>query len=45
MLVRAPEAMRAEVPALHPQPAGAAALETRVRRAFDPAGVFETGRF
>ena len=45
MLVRAPEAMRAQVPALHPQPAGVAALEARVRRAFDPAGVFETGRF
>jgi glycolate oxidase FAD binding subunit len=45
MLVRAPQAMRAEVPALHPQPAGVAALEARVRRAFDPMGVFETGRF
>ena len=44
-LMRAPEAMRAEVPALHPQPAGVAALEARVRRAFDPMGVFETGRF
>jgi glycolate oxidase FAD binding subunit len=45
MLLRAPEALRAEVPTLHPQPAGVAALETRVRRAFDPMGVFETGRF
>ena len=45
MLMRAPEAMRAEVPALHPAGAGVAALEARVRRAFDPAGVFETGRF
>ena len=45
MLVRAPEAMRAAIPALHPQPAGVAALEARVRRAFDPQGVFETGRF
>ena len=44
-LMRAPEAMRAKVPALHPQPAGVAALEARVRRAFDPMGVFETGRF
>jgi glycolate oxidase FAD binding subunit len=44
-LARAPEAMRREVPALHPQPSGVAALEQRVRRAFDPAGVFETGRF
>ena len=45
MLLRAPESLRAEVPALHPQPAGVAALEARVRQAFDPAGVFETGRF
>ncbi len=45
MLVRAPEAMRPEVPALHPPAPGVAALEARVRRAFDPAGVFETGRF
>ncbi len=44
-LIRAPEEMRRAVPALHPQPAGVAALEERVRRAFDPAGVFETGRF
>ena len=45
MLIRAPEASRGTVSALHPQPAGVAALEARVRRAFDPAGVFETGRF
>ena len=45
MLVRAPEAMRRTVPALHPQPAPVMALEARLRRAFDPAGVFETGRF
>jgi glycolate oxidase FAD binding subunit len=45
MLLRAPEAMRASAPALHPPAAGVAALELRVRRAFDPAGVFETGRF
>lgn len=44
-LVRAPEAVRVAIPAFHPQPAGVAALETRVRRAFDPAGLFETGRF
>lgn len=44
-LVRAPEAIRATTPALHPQPSAVAALEERVRRAFDPAGVFETGRF
>lgn len=45
MLVSAPEAMRRTVPALHPQPAPVMALETRVRRAFDPAGVLEAGRF
>lgn len=45
MLIRADAAMRATVPAFHPQPAPLAALETRVRRAFDPAGLFETGRF
>ena len=45
MLVRADAAVREAVPALHPQPGPLAALEERVRRAFDPAGVFETGRF
>ncbi len=45
MLIRADPAMRAAVSALHPQPAALAALEARVRRAFDPDGVFETGRF
>ena len=44
-LVRAPEAMRAAVPAFHPQSPGIVALEARVRRAFDPLAVFETGRF
>lgn len=44
-LARAPEALRLRTPMLHPQPAAVAALETRVRRAFDPMGVFETGRF
>lgn len=44
-LVRAPEAMRAEVPAFHPTSPGVMALERRVRQAFDPLGVFETGRF
>lgn len=44
-LVRASAAMRAGVPALHPRPAGLAALEQRVRRAFDPSGVFATSRF
>ena len=45
MLLRADDRLRARVPAFHPQPGGVAALEERVRRAFDPAGLFETGRF
>ena len=45
MLLRAPEALRAVTPALPPQPPGVRALEARVRGAFDPYGVFETGRF
>ncbi|GFE83435.1 2-hydroxy-acid oxidase [Steroidobacter agaridevorans] len=45
MLVRAPEAMRTVVPAHHPRVPAVAALEFRVRRAFDPHGIFETGRF
>ena len=44
-LVRAPEALRRTTPALQPQATAVMALETRVRRAFDPAGVFEAGRF
>ena len=45
MLMRGPQALRDAVPAFHPQPEGVAFIEERVRRAFDPAGVFETGRF
>jgi glycolate oxidase FAD binding subunit len=45
MLVRAPAATRVVVPAHHPRPPAVAALEERVRRAFDPQGIFETGRF
>jgi glycolate oxidase FAD binding subunit len=45
MLVRAPADLRAQVPAQHPRPPGVAGLEARVRRAFDPNAVFETGRF
>ena len=44
-LIRGPEALRLGAPALHPLAPAAQALEARVRRAFDPAGVFETGRF
>lgn len=45
MLVRALPAVRAKVPALHPQSSGVEALSRRVRRAFDPLGVFATNRF
>ena len=44
-LVRAPEAVRARVPAFHPRSKPMAALSQRVRRAFDPQGLFENGRF
>jgi len=44
MLVRAPAESWASIAAQHPRAAGVMALERRVRRAFDPAGVFETGR-
>lgn len=45
MLVRASPEARAAIGARSPLPAGLAALEERVRRSFDPLGVFETGRF
>lgn len=44
-LIRAPEAVRAKVPFQAPPTPGVAALSARVRRSFDPLGVFETGRF
>lgn len=44
-LMRGDEGLRMHVPTFHPLPAAAAALESAVRRAFDPAGLFETGRF
>lgn len=44
-LVQAPADMRRRVAAFHPRQPGVAALEQRVRRAFDPAGVFATARF
>lgn len=45
MLVDAPDEARAAIPALHPEPPAVTALSRRVRQAFDPTGVFETGRF
>jgi glycolate oxidase FAD binding subunit len=44
-LVRRASYLAADVPIFHPPAPGVAALEARVRRAFDPNGVFETGRF
>lgn len=44
-LVGAPAEMRSRVPAFQPRQPGVMALEQRVRRAFDPAGVFATARF
>jgi glycolate oxidase FAD binding subunit len=44
-LIRGPAAMRAQIPFLHPPAPAVARLSARLRRAFDPAGVFETGRF
>jgi len=45
ILMRGDEELRMNVPAFHPLPAATAALESAVRRAFDGAGVFDTGRF
>lgn len=45
MLTRAPSELRKLCPPFHPQPAGLAALEQRLLRAFDPAAIFDTGRF
>ena len=43
-LVRADEATRRAEPVFHPQPAPLAALAARVKRAFDPDGIFSPGR-
>jgi glycolate oxidase FAD binding subunit len=45
MLVRGPAVDSALVPVFHPQQPGVTELDRRLRRAFDPKGVFETGRF
>jgi glycolate oxidase FAD binding subunit len=44
-LVDAPAEMRSRIAAFQPRDPGVMALEQRVRRAFDPAGIFVTGRF
>jgi len=43
-LIRAPEAVRASVPVLHPQSPALAALAARVKESFDPRGLFNPGR-
>jgi glycolate oxidase FAD binding subunit len=45
VLWRAPVLIRSKTPAFHERPRAVHALEVRVRAAFDPQGVFETGRF
>ena len=44
LLVRADAPTRAARAVFQPQPAGLAALSTRIKRAFDPAGVLNPGR-
>jgi len=43
-LIRAPEAVRADVPVFQPQPAALAALASRVKESFDPKRLFNPGR-
>jgi glycolate oxidase FAD binding subunit len=43
-LIRAPDAVRLRVPVFQPQPPALAKLMEGVRRAFDPAGIFQPGR-
>lgn len=45
MLIRADPAARASIPTFHPEPSAVAALSDRVRRGFDPAGIFRSSRF
>jgi glycolate dehydrogenase FAD-binding subunit len=44
MMLRASELVRRNVDVFHPQPAGLAALNERVRQSFDPKGVLNRGR-
>ena len=43
-LMRASDAMRAQVPVFHPQPAALAALSARVKHNFDPENILNRGR-
>ncbi len=44
MLIRAPEETRRAVDVFHPQPAGVAALNARVKQSFDPKHILNRGR-
>lgn len=44
-LIRGDEFLRAGVPALHPPAPGVDAIESSLRRAFDPGRIFDCGRF
>lgn len=44
MLIRAPEHTRSAVDVFHPQPAGVAALNARVKQSFDPKHILNRGR-
>ena len=44
MLLRAPEALRASVEVIPPEPAPLAAITRRVKAAFDPRGILNPGR-
>jgi len=43
-LIRAPEALRREVPIFEPQPPALAALGQRIKESFDPKGILNPGR-
>ncbi len=43
-LVRAPAALKLQLPVFHPQPPQRAALERRIAAGFDPAGILNPGR-
>ena len=43
-LMRAPDAIRRDVPLFQPQSAGLMKLTEGIKRSFDPAAIFEPGR-
>lgn len=42
-LIRAPDALRADIPVFHPEAAPIAAVSRRIKASFDPLGVFNPG--